>query len=95
MLATFPASRNSSGISFKLAALAAIPVPQRLQAPCRSSALQRRLPARPEGHLVKSNGWRIFSFGNAINVAIETAANGVLERITARMAELHVPQETV
>lgn len=96
MLATFLRQEFKRNIFTKLAALAAMPV---------LNAFKRRADHRRyngacllglKGIVVKSHGSAdAFSFGNAINVAIETAANGVLERITARMAELHVPQETV
>jgi len=49
-----------------------------------------------KGVVVKSHGSAdVFAFGNAINVALETAANGVIARISERMAAVAAPQENV
>ncbi|MBI2307578.1 MAG: phosphate acyltransferase PlsX [Rhodocyclales bacterium] len=96
MLATFLRQAFKKNIFTKLAALAALPV---------LNAFKRRADHRRyngacllglKGIVVKSHGSAdAFAFGNAINVALETAANGVIERITERMARLHAPQESV
>jgi glycerol-3-phosphate acyltransferase PlsX len=87
MLATFLRQEFKKNIFTKLAALAALPV---------INAFKRRADHRRyngacllglKGIVVKSHGSAdIFAFGVAIDVAFETAVNGVLERITDRMA---------
>lgn len=87
MLATFLRQEFKKNIFTKLAALAALPV---------INAFKRRADHRRyngacllglKGIVVKSHGSAdIFAFGVAIDVTFETAANGVLERITERMA---------
>lgn len=87
MLATFLRQEFKKSIFTKLAALAALPV---------INAFKRRADHRRyngacllglKGIVVKSHGSAdIFAFGVAIDVAFETAVNGVLERITDRMA---------
>ncbi len=88
MLATFLRQAFKKNVFTKLAALAALPV---------LNAFKRRADHRRyngacllglKGIVVKSHGSAdIFAFGNALDVALETAANGVLERITERMAQ--------
>ncbi len=88
MLATFLRQEFKKNLFTKLAALAALPV---------LNAFKRRADHRRyngacllglKGVVVKSHGSADpFAFGNAINVACETAANNVLGRISARIAE--------
>jgi phosphate acyltransferase len=87
MLATFLRQEFKKNLFTRLAALAALPV---------LNAFKRRADHRRyngacllglNGVVVKSHGSAdAFAFGNAINVALETAANGVLGRIAERMA---------
>lgn len=96
MLATFLRQEFKKNLFTKLAALAALPV---------LNAFKRRADHRRyngacllglKGVVVKSHGSAdVFAFGNAINVALETAANGVIERISERMAAMAAPQENV
>ncbi|MFC5301099.1 phosphate acyltransferase PlsX [Azospira restricta] len=96
MLATFLRQEFKKNLFTKLAALAALPV---------LNAFKRRADHRRyngacllglKGVVVKSHGSADpFAFGNAINVALETAANGVIERISERMAAIAAPQENV
>ncbi|HEX5802046.1 MAG TPA: phosphate acyltransferase PlsX [Azospira sp.] len=96
MLATFLRQAFKKNLFTKLAALAAMPV---------LNAFKRRADHRRyngacllglRGIVVKSHGSAdAFSFGNAINVALESAANGVIERITERMTQQSAPQESV
>lgn len=96
MLATFLRQAFKKNLFTKLAALAALPV---------LNAFKRRADHRRyngacllglRGIVVKSHGSADgFAFGNAIDVALETAANGVIERITERMAAQSLLQERV
>lgn len=96
MLATFLREAFKKNIFTKLAALAAMPV---------LNAFKRRADHRRyngacllglKGIVVKSHGSAdIFAFGTAINVAIETAANGALERIAERLAQQPISQGSV
>jgi len=95
MLATFLRQEFKKNLFTKLAALAALPV---------LNAFKRRADHRRyngacllglKGVVVKSHGSAdVFAFGNAINVALETAANGVIERIAQRMAAVSALQES-
>ncbi|MBW7899970.1 MAG: phosphate acyltransferase PlsX [Rhodocyclaceae bacterium] len=94
MLATFLRQEFKKNLFTKLAALTALPV---------LNAFKRRADHRRyngacllglKGVVVKSHGSAdVFAFGNAIGVALETAANGVIERISERMAAMAAPQE--
>ncbi len=96
MLATFLRQEFKKNLFTKFAALAALPV---------LNAFKRRADHRRyngacllglKGVVVKSHGSAdTFAFGNAINVALETAANGVIARISERMAAVAAPQENV
>ena len=96
MLATFLREAFKKNIFTKLAALAAMPV---------LNAFKRRADHRRyngacllglKGIVVKSHGSAdVFAFGTAINVAIETAANGALERIAERLAQQPISQGSV
>lgn len=99
MLATFLRQEFKKNLFTKLTALVALPV---------LTAFKRRIDHRRyngacllglKGVVVKSHGSAdAFAYGKAIDVAFETAANGVLERIAERMAQAvphPVPQEIV
>ncbi|MDX9706948.1 MAG: phosphate acyltransferase PlsX [Azospira sp.] len=98
MLATFLRQEFKKNIFTRLAALAALPV---------LNAFKRRADHRRyngacllglKGVVVKSHGSAdVFAFGRAIDVALETAANGVIERISERMATMAAatPQENI
>ena len=93
MLATFLREAFKKNIFTKLAALAAMPV---------LNAFKRRADHRRyngacllglKGIVVKSHGSAdVFAFCTAINVAVETAANGALERIAERLAQQPISQ---
>jgi len=90
MLATFLRQEFKKNLLTKLSALAALPV---------LNAFKRRADHRRyngacllglRGVVIKSHGSADeFAFANAITVAFETAASGVLQRIAERMAQLH------
>lgn len=90
MLATFLRQEFKKNLLTKLSALVALPV---------LNAFKRRADHRRyngacllglRGVVVKSHGSADeFAFANAITVAFETAASGVLQRIAERMAQLH------
>ena len=97
MLATFLRQAFKKNLFTRLAALAALPVLNAFKARADHRRYNGACLLGLKGVVVKSHGSADdFSFGNAITVAFETACNGVLERITTRMAQLHptaVPQQ--
>ena len=97
MLATFLRQAFRKNLFTRLAALAALPVLNAFKARADHRRYNGACLLGLKGVVVKSHGSADdFSFGNAISVAFETAGNGVLERITTRMAQLHptaVPQQ--
>lgn len=82
----------------KLAALVAMPVLKNFKRRMDHRVYNGASFLGLKGISVKSHGSAdAFSFEQAINRAYEAASNGVLERIAAKLAELHVPvaEETV
>ncbi|MDQ5905095.1 MAG: phosphate acyltransferase [Pseudomonadota bacterium] len=95
MLATFLREAFKKNIFTKLAALAALPVLNAFKKRADHRRYNGACLLGLKGIVVKSHGSADpFAFGNAINVALESAANGVLERISERMAQQSLSQET-
>ncbi|MCP5269071.1 MAG: phosphate acyltransferase PlsX [Zoogloeaceae bacterium] len=96
MLATFLKQAFKKNILTKLAALAALPVLKAFKERADHRRYNGACLLGLKGIVVKSHGSADdFAFGCAINVALESASNGVLERITQSMAQLPTLQETV
>jgi glycerol-3-phosphate acyltransferase PlsX len=96
MLATFLREAFKKNIFTKLAALAAMPVLNAFKKRADHRRYNGACLLGLKGIVVKSHGSAdIFSFGTAINVAIETAANGALERIAERLAQQPISQGSV
>jgi glycerol-3-phosphate acyltransferase PlsX len=96
MLATFLREAFKKNIFTKLAALAAMPVLNAFKKRADHRRYNGACLLGLKGIVVKSHGSAdIFAFGTAINVAIETAANGALERIAERLAQQPISQGSV
>ncbi|MBK9446890.1 MAG: phosphate acyltransferase PlsX [Betaproteobacteria bacterium] len=96
MLATFLREAFKKNIFTKLAALAAMPVLNAFKQRADHRRYNGACLLGLRGIVVKSHGSAdTFAFGTAINVAIETAANGALERIAERLAQQPISQGSV
>ncbi len=94
MLATFLREEFSRNLLTKLTALIALPVIRHFKRRVDHRRYNGASLLGLKGIVVKSHGSAdAFSFGNALERAAETARNGVLERITRRVAEQHPIQE--
>ena len=94
MLATFLREEFSRNLLTKLTALIALPVIRHFKRRVDHRRYNGASLLGLKGIVVKSHGSAdAFSFGNALERAAETVRNGVLERITRRVAEQHPIQE--
>ncbi len=87
MLATFLRQEFGRNLLTKLAALVALPVIKRFKRRVDHRRYNGASLLGLRGIVVKSHGSAdVFSFGNALDRAAETVRNGVLERISERVA---------
>ena len=94
MLATFLRQEFGRNLLTKLAALVALPVIRHFKRRVDHRRYNGASLLGLRGIVVKSHGSAdAFSFGNALDRAAETVRNGVLERISKRVAQQQPIQE--
>ncbi len=94
MLATFLRQEFGRNLLTKLAALVALPVIKHFKRRVDHRRYNGASLLGLRGIVVKSHGSAdVFSFGNALDRAAETVRNGVLERISKRVAQQQPIQE--